>query len=138
MSKLAYLSIALVAICIAAPFAAFAQPKALPNRQNNEGGITVSVTPTDLSGSDNWQFSMQFTSHSVPITQDIAAVSTLSGGNASDERAIAWQGDAPGGHHRKGVLLFKPINPLPQTITLKVRQIGSAAERVFTWTLTGR
>ncbi len=98
----------------------------------------VSVTPVSLPDSGNWQFAVQFNTHVTPITQDIAAVSVLSDGKGHEEKPVAWQGDPPGGHHRKGVLLFKPMNPRPDSITLKIRQVGSVPERAFTWKLTGQ
>lgn len=51
-------------------------------------------------------------------------------------RPLAWEGDPPGGHHRKGVLVFESIDPPPRSVTLKLRRIGSVPERSFTWTLT--
>lgn len=98
----------------------------------------MSVTPTALPNAGNWQFAVRLNTHVAPITQDLAAVSVLSDGKGYEEKPIAWQGDPPGGHHRKGVLLFKPISPRPQSITLKIRQIGSVPERTFTWSLSGQ
>ncbi len=95
----------------------------------------VSVTPKALADSGNWQFEVRLNTHVAPITQDLSAVSALADGNGHEEKPIAWQGDPPGGHHRMGVLLFKPISPRPDSITLKIRQIGSVPERTFTWSL---
>jgi hypothetical protein len=98
----------------------------------------VSATPVSLPDSGNWRFAVQLNTHVTPITQDIAAVSVLSDGKGHEEKPVVWQGDPPGGHHRKGVLLFKPMNPRPDSITLKIRQVGSVPERAFTWKLTGQ
>lgn len=137
-SKLPLLGLILAAIHFGSLVAASAETKALPSRQNNEGQVMVLVTPLSMSNTENWRFAVQLTTHVAPITQDIAAVSVLSDGKGHDEKPLAWQGDPPGGHHRKGVLLFKSISPLPDSVTLKIRQVGSVPERAFTWKLTNQ
>ena len=44
-------------------------------------------------------------------------------------------GDPPGGHHRKGVLRFAPIAPVPDAVELRLQRPGESAPRSFTWTL---
>lgn len=131
------LPLIVVAIASAGPLAASAQSSNLPVRENDEGGVTVTVTPLELSSSaEGWRFAVQFNTHVAPITQDLAAVSTLDDGKGRSEPATAWQGDPPGGHHIKGVLLFKAMTPPPETVTLIIHQVGSVPERRFVWTLT--
>ena len=98
----------------------------------------ISVTPQSLPDTGDWRFSVQLNTHVAPITQDLAAVSVLTDGNGHEEKPAAWQGDPPGGHHRKGVLLFKAMTPRPDSITLKIRQVGSVPERAFSWKLTSQ
>lgn len=114
-----------------------AAPTALPSSENDQGKVNVTVTPT-LSDSGSWQFAVQFNTHVAPITQDIVAVSVLTDDKGNEEKPLSWQGDPPGGHHRKGVLLFKPFDPRPSAVTLKIREVGSVAERAFTWKLNGQ
>lgn len=99
----------------------------------------VSVTPQDLSKTaDAWRFAVQFNTHVTPITQDLVAVASLGDSKGASEQPTAWEGDPPGGHHRRGVLIFKPITPVPATITLHIRQVGGVADRAFTWSLPGQ
>ncbi len=136
---LRYLSLALLTVAVALPQAALAQTKSLPSRENDEGQVMVTVTPLILSGTANaWRFEVRLNTHVAPISEDMAAVATLSDGNGHNEQAAAWEGDPPGGHHRKGVLVFKPISPMPGLVTLHIRQVGAVAERSFTWTLPSR
>ena len=115
---------------------ASAQVKPLSMKDNAEGQVRVSVAPESLSKTaDTWRFAVQFNTHTTPITQDMVAVASLSGGNGAGEKPAAWEGDPPGGHHRRGVLVFKPIKPMPATITLHIREVGGVADRVFTWNL---
>lgn len=124
----------LFAIAVGVPLLASAQ--SLPVRENNEGQVMVSVTPQNLSTTaDNWRFEVRFNTHVTPITQDLVEVASLGDGKGVGEKPTAWQGDPPGGHHRKGVLVFKPIEPMPTTITLHIREVGGIADRSFTWNL---
>ena len=52
--------------------------------------------------------------------------------------ALRWDGDAPGGHHRKGVLRFQPLRPAPPAVTLEMRGGGEVSERTFTWPVADR
>lgn len=131
------LSLVLFATVIGAPLMAPAQTKSLPVRESNEGQVKVSVTPESLSKTaETWRFAVQFNTHVTPITQDMVAVTSLSDGKDFGEKPTTWQGDPPGGHHRKGVLVFKPIEPMPAKITLHIRQVGGVADRTFSWNLT--
>ena len=118
------------------PLAAPAQAGTLPSRENNAGMVMVTATPLDVSPSaKQWRFAVKLNTHVSPITQDLAAVSSLSGDQGKAEAPTAWQGTPPGGHHRSGVLIFPAINPMPQAITLTIREVGAVPERSFTWTL---
>lgn len=132
--ELWFSSIVLVAIGFGALASGLAQSPSLPSRESSEGQVMVTVTPT-LSNSENWRFAVQLNTHVSPLTQDLATVSMLSDGKGHDEKPVAWQGDPPGGHHRKGVLLFKPFSPRPESVTLKIQRVGSVPERTFTWKL---
>jgi len=129
--------LALIAVAVAAPLLLPAHGKDLPAMENKQGPVRVAVTPQTLSQSANaWRFTVQFNSHVMEIAEDMVAVSSLSAGKADVERPTAWEGDPPGGHHRKGVLVFKPIIPMPATITLHIREVGGVADRAFTWKLS--
>ena len=132
-----YPSLVLIAFIVAMPLFASAQTTPLPKQVNDEGQVIVAVTPLDLStGANAWRFEVQINTHVAPLDQDLVQVAVLSDANGHDERPVAWDGDMPGGHHRKGILSFKPIDPLPDSVTLKIRQVGSIPERSFTWKLT--
>lgn len=126
-------SAALVVLALTIP-AASAQ--SLPSRENDEGYVMVTVTPVEVAkASATWRFDVRFNTHVSPITQDMMAVTALDDGKGYREKAVAWQGDPPGGHHRKGILLFKGISPYPATITLHIREVGGVPDRTFTWNL---
>ncbi len=138
MKRRVFLSASLVlfAVTVGAPLVAPGQPKSFAPKENDEGGVRISVTPKSLlKAADAWRFEVRLNTHVTPLTQDMVAVASLSGGSGVGEKPTAWEGDPPGGHHRKGVLVFKPIDPTPPTITLHIREVGGIGDRIFTWNL---
>ena len=124
-----------ITAALAGSLIAAAQTGSLAAKQNDEGAVSVSVTPQDVSRTAGaWRFAVQFNTHTTPISQDLVADASLIG-NDAEERPTAWEGDPPGGHHRRGVLVFQPINPVPSTLTLHFRDVGGVADRTFTWDL---
>jgi len=71
--------------------------------------------------------------HALELNHDLAAIAALIDAAGREQKPIGWEGDRPGGHHRKGVLTFRPLDPAPTTLTLKLRQVGPVPERSFTW-----
>jgi hypothetical protein len=123
--------------CLTALLAALAISSPLgaaPAAQSNAaGGVTVTATPRDFSAAV-WEFELVFNTHTQALNDEPAKAATLlAGGNVA--KPIEWRGDPPGGHHRKGVLLFKPITPLPQAVELRLERPGESAPRVFRWQL---
>ena len=142
------LVVAAVAIATAAVGSLFALAQTTPPapqdkaafavKDSDEGAVKVSVTPQDVSKSAGaWRFAVQFNTHVTPISQDMVAVASLTDEKGAEERPSAWEGDPPGGHHRRGVIVFQPINPAPSTLTLHIREVGGVADRTFTWDLGG-
>lgn len=105
--------------------------KVLPPQTNSEGQITIQVTPQELSSS--WDFEIILDAHSGSLDQDLVTSSILVGDDGGEYPPISWDGDPSGGHHRKGVLKFKPIIPNPSSIELKIYQLGTDNEKIFRW-----
>ena len=96
------------------------------------GNVTVSVTPITLRPEFPASFDVAFETHSVELDFAIENIARL-----TDERGTRytphWQGSPPGGHHRKGTLVFTPDIPKPTTITLVFRDIANIPNPPFTW-----
>lgn len=108
----------------------------LETKESNEGPVAVSVTPKGLDASSpTWNFEVSLNTHSGSIDDDLVAVSELIDDQGRSYKPISWEGSAPGGHHRNGVLKFNPISPKPKSIELKIKNIGGVSERSFKWTL---
>ena len=55
---------------------------------------------------DVWEFSVVMDTHIKPLSENLTQAAILVDGAGRRYAPIAWQGDALGGHHRKGVLQF--------------------------------
>ena len=104
----------------------------LGTQVGSEDGVEVSVTPSKLSD-DSWTFEVVLSTHSVELSDDLAKSSTLVDKNGNSYKAIAWEGDPPGGHHREGVLKFNSTYPMQESIELRIK-LGDK-ERSFKWKL---
>lgn len=107
---------------------------ALPARTSSQAGVTVKATPRALDGSV-WEFELAFDTHSQELNDDVEKTAVLSPAGGAAQTPIKWQGDPPGGHHRKGVVQFKAVSPRPASIELRITRPGEPAPRVFQWAL---
>lgn len=100
---------------------------------NHEGAVQVKVTPRSLAADAKvWEFDVAFNTHSVPIDGDPAKFSVLVDTAGKTHAALAWQGDPPGGHHRRGVLQFKPLAG-EKAVELRINGVAGVATRSFRW-----
>jgi hypothetical protein len=108
----------------------------LATQKDSANGVTVAVTPGNL-GSDakTWDFRVVLDTHSQDLSDDLAKTAVLTDDKGNEFKALAWDGAAPGGHHRSGVLKFNPVLPPPQALELRVQRPGEAKARIFRWDL---
>ena len=107
---------------------------ALPTRSSSAASVTVKATPRALDGSV-WEFELVFDTHSQELKDDVEKTAVLSAASGETQTPIKWQGDPPGGHHRKVVVQFKPVSPRPASIELRLTRPGEPKPRVFQWAL---
>lgn len=117
------------------------QPKTYELQTDDQGEVTIAIQPLDISPQSSvWRFQVTLNTHSRELNEDLVAAAELR--NNKDERfeTIGWEEgslpagrQAPGGHHRSGVLSFRPLLPFPSEITLRFRDVGGIPERVFIW-----
>lgn len=123
-------SACLLAAAIVLPAAA----AELGTQKSSDGGVTVAVTPQNLSaGAGNWDFKIVLDTHSGDLNDDLMKTAVLLDGTGAKYTPVAWDGAAPGGHHREGVLRFKPLAAPTQAIELRIARAGEAKPRVFNW-----
>lgn len=135
--------VGLIAACntaAAQPEMAQTQSGASPlfvTQSNDEQSVTIEVTPLNLpDGGSTLDFEVAFNTHSVDLSFDPAAISVLRDDAGREYPAIAWEGAAPGGHHRSGVLRFKVPDLTTDFVELTIRDVAGVPERVFRWSLT--
>ena len=109
----------------------------LTSQSSESGGVTIEVKPVDVSAkATTWSFEISLSTHSQDLNDDLARTAFIVN-RAGKKNALptGWEGDAPGGHHRKGVLSFKALAPLPAAIELRIQRAGEKAPRVYRWDL---
>ena len=122
-----------IAALALAPVFAFAAAN-LPPQTSNQNGVTVKVTPRNLAG-PAWEFEVVFDTHSQELKDDPVKSAALVVDGGAPSAPTAWQGDGPGGHHRKGVLRFKPAAVSAASVELRLQRPAESAPRVFRWKL---
>lgn len=106
----------------------------LVQQTSSDRGVTVRATPRDLSPkAKTWEFEIVLETHSQDLGDDLKAVSWLIGEGGGRLAPTAWEGDPPGGHHRKGVLRFAPLTPVPAIVELRIMRPGESTPRSFRW-----
>lgn len=128
-----FASLAMVSLFAASAATSVLAASLLEPRKSNEAGIQVVVTPKPFDPTAmTWDFDVVMDTHTKPLGDDLARVSEL----VVDGRSYAsagWQGDPPGGHHRKGVLKFaRPADP-PNSVEVRINGIGGPGVRTFKW-----
>ena len=131
------LSITLFAAALLSPPWAAAQSSApvWNTQKNSQYGVTVDVTPLDLSaGAKTWDFKVVLDTHSQELSDALPKTAALIDDRGTRYAPLAWDGAAAGGHHREGVLRFNPITPRPQSFELQIQRPNEPAARAFRWT----
>ena len=109
-------------------------------RLDEQGAVVFEVTPLNLgTPAESLEFGVAMNTHSVDLSMDLAALSTLSTDTGVSIQASKWDA-VPGGHHVSGTLLFpsaqdgKSILDGASKLTLTIANVD-AASRVFEWEL---
>jgi hypothetical protein len=126
-----FISGILVSLLAAGAFAA-----ELGAQRSSAGGVTVDVTPQNLAASaKSWDFKVVLDTHAGDLNDDLVKTATFLDDKGGRHVPVKWEGAGPGGHHREGVLTFKPVSPTPATVELQIKRVGEANPRSFRWQL---
>jgi hypothetical protein len=108
---------------------------ALVARSSDAAGVRVVVTPKKLAPNvPAWEFEVVMDTHTKPLSENLVQSAVLVDDAGRRSTPTGWQGDPPGGHHRKGILQFAAPTAMPNSIELQINAIGGAA-RSFRWEL---
>ena len=103
-------------------------------RSSDVAGIKVIVTPKALgAGVTVWEFTVVMDTHTKPLDDNLVQAAVLVDEGGRRYVPVAWQGDPPGGHHRKGVLQFSAPAGTPKWVELQITGVGGVATRTFRW-----
>ncbi|MFA6270426.1 MAG: hypothetical protein WC657_04435 [Candidatus Paceibacterota bacterium] len=106
-------------------------------KTDEQANVTVTITPSDISiDSKEWKFDVVMNTHSVELDQDMVKATILIDNPGEEYKPLRWEGAGPGGHHREGTLVFAPIKPYPQHLSLIIKGIGDK-DKAFAWILNG-
>src|SRR3990172_5306018 len=113
----------------------------LPERIDEQGQVPILVKPQPWeANSETLNFEVTLDTHSVDLSYDLAALSTLATDAGFTIQAVKW--DAPsGGHHVSGMLSFpagvdgKSVLDGASKLTLTIQNIDSP-ERTFSWDIS--
>jgi YHS domain-containing protein len=108
----------------------------LKAKTDDQKRVKVKVTPQDIRFGEPIKFKIVFDTHSVDLSFDPAAITSLEFGHGVVVRPDKWEGAAPGGHHREGVLIFNSIPNDAKSLKLTLRNVAGVPERTFVWNLT--
>jgi len=102
---------------------------------HNERGIKVTAALQRTPGSvQTWDIEVTLETHTKTLNDDLAKAAVLVA-DGKQYLPLAWEGAAPGGHHRKGLLRFKAIVPKPASVELQIRLAADPSPRSFKWLL---
>lgn len=111
----------------------------LPAQTTESGGVTIAVKPLAVAaGAPRWSFEVSLGTQAKAQALDDNLLRTahlLNRSTGKQEAPIAWKAGAPPGQRRTGVLSFKPVQPAPKAIEMRIQRAGEAAPRVFRWDL---
>ena len=108
-------------------------------KTDKQENITVAVTPINLlPNSKEWKFEIVMDTHVTALNEEMTKVAVLIDDQGKEYLPKAWTGDGSGGHHREGVLSFNAITPTPNTIELRIKEVGKSTLRVFKWQIANR
>lgn len=109
-------------------------------RVDSQGAVVVEVAAPDLrAASGDISFEVSMNTHSVDLSMDLAALSTLSTDLGMVVRASRWEATR-GGHHVNGQLIFPAtkdgvsILDGASRVTLSIENVD-AGLRIFEWDL---
>lgn len=120
----------LLSMMTALVFTGLAAAQPLSSQSSNAEGVTVKATPR-AAPNGGLDFEIVFDTHSQDLKDDLMKTASLT----VDGKRLApagWQGDPPGGHHRKGVLRFD-TGASAQVLELSIARAGESKPRVFRW-----
>lgn len=101
-----------------------------------DGVVTYKVTPKNLAPSAiTWDFDINLDTHTGSLDQDLVSTVRLIDDKGNEYKALEWEGDQPGGHHREGILKFSPVTLRPASLELKIQTTINNENSSLRWNI---
>lgn len=107
----------------------------LPSRTSERGGVEFQVSAEDFDIGKPVRFGITIDTHAGSLDFDLAEISTLEDDRGNQYLSTAWEGSAPGGHHRSGTLSFPGLATGAGYLTLLIKDDPNLDPRSFEWDL---
>lgn len=134
MKTIFYSLLAAAMVIVGASFASTASKGAFEKKamvfspiSSTQDGIEFLVAPESSS-----VFDITINTHAGSLDFEMVEVAMLRDDLGNKYLPLAWEGSAPGGHHRRGILRFPTVSRDASSITLA---ISESLPREFTWDL---
>lgn len=133
-------TLALAAIVLAFFVAPMAMAKAagapVPTAVTNDAdGVRVVIKPIAVAIGSAWEFEITMDTHTKPLDSDLTKTAVIVDDGGRQYMPLSWQGDKPGGHHRKGILRFPAPTEQIKSFELRTQGLGGESKRIFQWTM---
>lgn len=133
MSHRSLIFCALAAAIASAPLSAAGPGETQAAQSSNVAGVKITVVPEGFPrDATTWDFAVTLETHTQDLDDNLVESATLLA-DGTPHRPLGWEGSPPGGHHRKGILRFTSVTPLPPAVELQIRRKAEPAPRVFRW-----
>lgn len=108
---------------------------ALATRSSDADGVRVVVTPKAVAAGSAWEFEVVMDTHTKPLDSDLTKTAVIVDDSGRRYIPLTWQGDPPGGHHRKGILRFAAPSEQIKSFELQIQGLAGESKRAFQWTI---
>ena len=112
------------------------QPIELPVVNNSANQVFIDAQPVDFAFSKPVKIKIALNTHHGSLDYDLTKIATLICDRGNEHQPLGWEGSPPGGHHRRGELIFPKFNHKVTHMKLVLKGIYDVPERVFEWTIS--
>ena len=99
-------------------------------KRDVSGEVSISVIPDFSQGVD---VKISMSTKGGELNADMVHAAVFEDEDGTVHLPTSWEGDAPGGKKREGVLHFGIFTPMPKKVDLTILNIGTVSERKFSW-----